>query len=90
MDAIQNRRNQVSAQLEDAVVSSREMLAEYPLTATLIAFGAGAAIGVLVGQSLATRHEPETTAAMMEKFGRQVAQALHNSLPESISRHLPR
>jgi uncharacterized membrane protein YebE (DUF533 family) len=91
MNATQNRRHDMSSSLEECYTSSREMLAENPLTSTLVAFGAGAAIGVLVGHLIAgsVRREPETTSSHMEKLGRQVCDALRSSLPESIARHLP-
>jgi hypothetical protein len=90
MNTMQNRRNRMTSSLNEAYVSSREMLAENPLTATLIAFGAGAAIGVLIGHMLASPREPQTTTSAMEKLGRQVCDALRTSLPESIARRLPR
>jgi hypothetical protein len=90
MNSMQNRRNEITSTLEEAYTTSRERVAEYPLTSTLVAFGTGAAIGVLIGHSLAgsLRHEPEGMSTHMEKLGRQVCDALRSSLPESIGRHL--
>jgi|HubBroStandDraft_6_1064221.scaffolds.fasta_scaffold305119_3 hypothetical protein len=89
MNSMQNRRNDISSSLEEAYISSREMLAENPLTSTLIAFGAGAAIGVLIGHTLAGSMRPEPAmSSAMEKLGRQVCDVLRSSLPESIGRHL--
>jgi hypothetical protein len=91
MNMTQNRRHEMPSSLEEAYASSRELLAGHPLTSTLVAFGAGAAIGVLVGHLLvaSAKHEPKTTSSAMEKLGRQVFDALRNSLPESVGRHLP-
>jgi hypothetical protein len=55
----------------------------------LVAFGAGAAIGVLIGHALAGSMHPEpATSTAMEKLGRQVCDVLRSSLPDSIGRHL--
>jgi hypothetical protein len=90
MNSMQNRRNDISSAMEEAYMSSRDILAENPLTSTLVAFGAGAAIGVLIGHALASSMQPEpaTTTSSMEKLGRQVCDVLRSSLPESIGRHL--
>jgi hypothetical protein len=89
MNSMQNRRNEISSTLEEAYTSSREMMAENPLTATLVAFGAGAAIGVLIGHALAGSMHPEpATSTAMEILGRQVCDVLRSSLPDSIGRHL--
>jgi hypothetical protein len=87
MNMTQNRRKEISASLEDAYNTSRDMVTENPLTSTLVAFGAGLAIGVLIGHSLgAGRHEIEATT--MERLGRQVCDVLRSSLPQSIGRHI--
>lgn len=87
MNLTQNGRNEMSASLEDAYNSSRDMVAENPLTSTLVAFGTGLAIGVLIGHALGGgRHEVQATT--MERLGRQVCDVLRTSLPQSIGRHL--
>jgi hypothetical protein len=92
MNTMQNRRRDMSSSLEGAYATSREMVADNPLTSTLVAFGAGAAIGVLIGHALGAsmKHQPEHVSSAMEKLGRQVCDAMRGSLPESIARHLPR
>jgi hypothetical protein len=65
---------------------------EYPLSSTLVAFGVGLGIGVLLGQTLSgsfggSRNRPDPST--MEKLGEQVLHALRRSIPESLSRHLP-
>jgi uncharacterized membrane protein YebE (DUF533 family) len=90
MNTTQNRRNQMTSSLNEAYSTSREMMADNPLTSTVIAFGAGAAIGVLIGHMIASSGHEQTTASAMEKLGRQVCDSLRTNLPESIARHLPR
>ena len=91
MSAMQNRHSEMPSTFEEAYTTSREMLADNPLTSTLVAFGAGAAIGVLLGHMLASAAAPAppTASTAMEKLGRQVVDALRGSLPETIARHLP-
>jgi hypothetical protein len=87
MNTMQNRRKEMSASLEDAYNTSRDMVADNPLTSTMIAFGTGVAIGVLIGHALAGgRHEIQ--ASTMERLGRQVCDVLRTSLPQSIGRHI--
>ncbi|HEX4071042.1 MAG TPA: hypothetical protein VHX68_07730 [Planctomycetaceae bacterium] len=88
MNTMQNRRNQMTSSFNEAYSTSRDMLAENPLTSTVIAFGAGAAIGVLIGHLLASSR-PEPASSAMERLGRQVCDAVRGSLPETIARHLP-
>jgi hypothetical protein len=87
MNLTQNGRNEISASVEEAYNCSRDMVAENPLTSTLVAFGTGVAIGVLIGHALGGgRHEVEATT--MERLGRQVCDVLRSSLPDSIGRHI--
>jgi hypothetical protein len=84
---MQNRQKEISASLEDAYNSSRDAVADNPLTSTLVAFGTGIAVGVMIGHALSGgRHEVE--ASTMERLGRQVCGVLRTSLPQSIGRHL--
>jgi hypothetical protein len=53
-------------------------------------FGIGLSVGVLVGQALS---EPISRSwhgepTMTEKLGRSVVEALHNVLPEDVSRRI--
>jgi hypothetical protein len=69
---------------------SQELVEEHPNTATFIAFGIGVSVGLLVGRVVS---EPvirlwQPRPSTMEKFGRQVYDAIRDSLPESLGRHL--
>ncbi len=87
MNTAKNQRREISASLEDAYNTSRDMVSENPLTSTMVAFGTGLAIGVLIGHALGGgRHEIEATT--MERLGRQVSDVLRSSLPQSIGRHI--
>jgi hypothetical protein len=86
MNATQNRRNEISASWEDAYNSSRDMVADNPLGSTLVAFGTGVAIGVVIGHALGGHHHVESST--MERLGRQVCDVLRTSLPDSIGRHI--
>lgn len=92
MNATRNRRHETPSYWEEAYTAPRELVEEYPLSSTLIAFGVGVGVGVLIGQSLtgSLAHRGETDSLSMEKLGRQVCNALRSSLPESISSYLPR
>ncbi len=86
----QNRRHATPPALEAGYAMSQEMVEEYPITSTVVAFGVGMAAGLLVGHLLAEPvsrlWEPEPST--MEKFGRHVYDAIKGSLPESLGRHL--
>jgi hypothetical protein len=90
MSTAQNRKNQMSSVWEEASSAPREWMEEHPLPSTLVSFGIGIGIGVIIGHALAgsSRHEAESST--MEKFGRQAFEALRGSIPEALSRHLPR
>jgi hypothetical protein len=91
MSTAQNKRHEKSSLWEEASVAPRELVEEYPMSSTLVAFGVGLGIGVLLGHSLSGsiggRTLPE--ASTMEKLGRQAFEALRSSIPEALSRHLP-
>jgi len=94
MNTMQNRtqpsRSQTSSTFEDWAATPKELLQEYPMSSTLIAFGLGLGVGVIVGHSVSAALMPERShRTNMESFGRQVCDALRTSLPDSISRHLP-
>jgi hypothetical protein len=87
-----NRRRGMSSQpVTSYTSSSRELVEEYPVSATLLAFGVGVGVGILVGQTIAgafTR-EPQPSSRL-ESLSQQVCDAVRNAIPDAISRHLPR
>jgi hypothetical protein len=71
--------------------SPRELVEEHPISTTLLAFGVGLSVGVLIGQTVvgALVSEPEP-ASRLDSLSRQVCDAVRSSVPEAISRYLPR
>jgi hypothetical protein len=86
-----NRRRQASQRGSSFATSSIELVEEYPISSTVLAFGVGLGIGVLVGQTIAgaLRSEPDPSSGL-ESLSQQVCDAVRKSVPEAISRHLPR
>lgn len=70
----------------------QQMVREHPLESALVVFGLGVGIGVVIGTALAGSlrefREPAPSAA--QRIGRQVLEAVSQSLPEAVARHLPR
>jgi len=71
------------------------MVQEYPFSSTLVAFGIGLGVGVIVGHTICQSlwEEPPKSVrdrayANMEGFSHKIAEAIRTSLPESISRHM--
>jgi hypothetical protein len=71
----------------------KEMIQEYPVSATLVVFGLGIGVGLMISQAVCDstanafqsgagywRHQPTT----MEKLGQSMYQALGNVFPESV------
>jgi len=86
-----NRRRQASQRGSSFAISSMELVEEYPISSTVLAFGVGLGIGVLVGQTIAgaLRSEPDPSSRL-ESLSQQVCDAVRKSVPEAISRYLPR
>lgn len=71
--------------------SSRELVEEYPISSTLLAFGVGLGVGVLVGQTIAGAFTAEPQpSSRLDSLSQQLCDAVRNAIPEAISRHLPR
>ncbi len=61
------------------------------MASTLLAFGVGLGVGVLVGQTIAGALSREsTTSSRLDSLSHQVCDVVRNAIPEAISRHLPR
>jgi hypothetical protein len=70
---------------------TRELLEEYPIASTLLAFGAGMGMGILIGQTVANAFAPEPTpSSRLDSLTQQVCNAVRNAIPEAVSRHLQR
>jgi hypothetical protein len=83
--------NRIYAEAHDVAESSKEMVGEHPVSATLIAFGIGLGIGVLIGTSLAEpAHRDRTMAEKAEQIGREMVDAMMRVLPESMAKHMHR
>jgi hypothetical protein len=89
-----NRRQGASAQRPSSYSTSpSELLDDYPVASTILAFGVGLGVGVLIGQTVASalssRAEP-SQFSRLESLGTQISDAVRNAIPEAISRHLAR
>jgi hypothetical protein len=85
------RRQQVSSQAESCLTSSRELVEEYPISSTVLAFGVGLGVGVLIGQTIvgALTQEPEPISRL-DSLSQQIRDAVQNAVPEAIRQYLPR
>lgn len=91
-----NRRRQMSSQagssqVETYLATSRELVEDYPLSSTLLAFGVGLGVGVLVGQTIvgALTQGPEPSSRL-DSLNQQICDAVRHAVPEAIRQYLPR
>lgn len=63
--------------------SSREMVAEYPMAAAMVAFGVGFGLGIWLGSCLA--EETREPVGFAERLGEQILEAVGRVLPESLA-----
>ena len=86
-----NRRRHTSSQAESYLTSSRDLVGEYPISSTVLAFGVGLGLGVLLGQTIvgALMPEPEP-ASRLDSLNQQICDAVRNTVPEAIRQYLPR
>jgi hypothetical protein len=83
----------MSGTMSEAVQRPRQMVEEYPISSSLVVFGLGVGVGILLGQALC---EPLSRAwseswrepTMSERWGRSMQDALHSYLPEAVSRRM--
>ena len=87
-----NRRHEMPSEQpwSFSMSSSRELIGEHPVSSTLLAFGMGLGVGVLIGQTIAGALMQEShPSTRLESLSQQVCDAVRNAIPEAISRHLP-
>ncbi len=90
-----NRRRKPASRAGDSASSwtesSMDLVEEYPISSTLLAFGVGLGVGVLVAQTLAgalsSHSEPQ---GRLDSLSQQVCDAVRNAVPDAIGRYLPR
>ncbi|HEV3304218.1 MAG TPA: hypothetical protein VG055_31505 [Planctomycetaceae bacterium] len=68
-----------------------ELVEEYPISSTVLAFGVGLGIGVLVGHTIAgTLSSEREPSSRLDSLSQQVCDAVRKAVPEAIGRYLPR
>jgi hypothetical protein len=86
-----NRRRQMSSQAESYLTSSRDLVGEYPISSTVLAFGVGLGVGVLLGQTIVGALMPEPQpSSRLDSLNQQICDAVRNTVPEAIRQYLPR
>ena len=94
MSTAQNKRHQdMSSMWEEAYSKPREMVQEYPLSSTLLAFGVGVGLGVLCAQTVCDafveRDDPATSAiTKYGKYGRHLVDTLRDTIHDAFEKHL--
>jgi len=84
------RRDMPPSRASSFSKSSRELVEEYPISSTLLAFGVGLGVGVLIGQTIAAAIAPEPESlSRLDSLTQQVRDAVRKAVPEAISRYLP-
>lgn len=67
---------------EHSATRPREVIAEYPASAAMLAFGLGLGLGLVLGASLF--ESPKADRGFAERFGRQVMDAMSRVMPDPI------
>jgi hypothetical protein len=71
--------------------SSIELVEEYPISSTVLAFGMGLGIGVLIGQTIAgALREEQQPTSRLDSLSQQVCDAVRRAVPEAMARYLQR
>jgi len=79
----------VSDTMSRAAQKPQEMIGEYPISSALVVFGLGVGIGVILGQALCDPLERAFhTPTMAERWQHSMQEAMHNYLPEKLSRRM--
>ena len=76
-----------------AVANAEGLVSHYPLSAVLVVFGVGLAVGVALGSILGGPHTPrpsfgQRTELAAEKLGRQMLDSIAGVLPESLAKYV--
>jgi hypothetical protein len=101
MRAVQSpkRRNEENSMWDDATAKPRELVQEYPATATMVAFGIGVGVGVLLGHTIGEAfhgqpaHHPWKVSQYgrdLSQYGRDLCETVKNAVGDALQGHLPR
>ena len=66
---------------------SGQVVTEYPMSATFVAFGVGFTVGLLIGHALGEPLHPTRQPSMTERLGEQLLDAVASILPEKLYHH---
>ena len=60
----------------------------HPLSTTLVVFGAGLAVGAVIGSMIAEAASPPRRLSSAESLGRSLLDSMNAIVPDVVSRHL--
>jgi hypothetical protein len=78
--------NRVTEHLRESYDTAAECVADHPTSSMLVTFGAGFAVGILLGYVLA--EPPHDERSMLTRVGRNVLDAMGRYIPESVAKHV--
>jgi hypothetical protein len=77
---------------EEASQKPRELVREYPLSSTLLVFGVGIGVGMLLGQTvgelLFESHQPPSRLGRVSTLANQLCDSVRHSVSEAMEKHL--
>ena len=76
--------------VEPAMESVKGVMHDRPMTSVATVFGAGFAIGLLIGTSLLADSSRRRRQSTVERLGEQVLDAVSRVLPESLAQQIHR
>lgn len=74
--------------IQQAMEKPMEMVKEYPVVSTMLLFGVGVGVGVLLSQALPQMTACTETRTMSEKLAKQVYEAVSKVIPDSLVRQM--
>jgi hypothetical protein len=91
MATAQYRRQDTSHMLEDAYAKPRELVQEYPFSSTMLVFGIGLGVGMLIGHSMgeSPTHRLEHESSKLQGYGRHISDTIRGAVHDAISRYMP-